>query len=228
MLEKICEQCGKTFQAKANAKTCSDACRAKRSRRNRDPEIGSPERKQSQLAGLNVKYTYRQRGQVRYDLQRLGLVPSERTPNSGESYGLAGRYPGGGALGKRAYMGGGSKPFMAFRFQEVQRQGDGWIVDGRRYRKASLPSAELDTFYIGGQKFSRKRIQQLSVTEHTQYHQQDGDMNTATFAQDIAEIKAAQTELLDLTRRIAERLNLSPDDERVKEAVEQFIQSAFE
>jgi hypothetical protein len=78
-----CQVCGQRFPSKrSHAKTCSDACRARKSRRARDPGIGSPERRQRQRAGLNQKYAYRQRGQARRGLQRLGLVPSEWVKDS--------------------------------------------------------------------------------------------------------------------------------------------------
>jgi hypothetical protein len=198
--QRECVQCKSPFASKrSDAKTCSDACRAKKSRRARDPKIGSPERRQSQLAGLNAKYTYRQRGQVRYDLQRLGIVPSKREADpDASSYALAERYPGGGKSGGRPYMGGGQKEFMAFNFCDARRDGSGWIVDGQRYRKANLPSAELDTFYIGGKKFSRRKIAQqkreISVTQHTK-----GIDKVPTVAEDV-------TQMLSIANRLAERL----------------------
>ncbi len=72
-----CQVCGEPFSAKrSDAKTCSDACRAKRSRHARDPLIGSPERKQNQLAGLDAKYDWPRRLQARRALRKLGVVPS--------------------------------------------------------------------------------------------------------------------------------------------------------
>ena len=63
---------------RSDAKTCKDACRARRSRRKRG--AGTPERKrrqrEGQLRGLDKKFAYRQRGQARSALQNLGLVPS--------------------------------------------------------------------------------------------------------------------------------------------------------
>jgi hypothetical protein len=71
-----CVACGGSLEGKrAGAKTCSDACRAKVSRRKRDPRIGSPERKHRQRSGLDAKYAYRQHAQASELLQRLGLVP---------------------------------------------------------------------------------------------------------------------------------------------------------
>jgi hypothetical protein len=54
------------------------------SRRARDPQIGSPERRQNQRAGLDAKYTYRERGKARLELQKLGLVPTTSWSEDGE------------------------------------------------------------------------------------------------------------------------------------------------
>jgi hypothetical protein len=76
MIERTCVVCGDPFVAKrSDALTCTDACRAKKSRRSRDPLIGSPERRQAQrtgqLRGLNKKYAGRQRWQARIGIQRM-------------------------------------------------------------------------------------------------------------------------------------------------------------
>jgi hypothetical protein len=77
-MTKNCVICNTEFEPRrSDAKTCNDACRAKLSRRKRDPQIGSFERRQNQRAGLDAKYTYRQRGQAREALQKLGLAPTE-------------------------------------------------------------------------------------------------------------------------------------------------------
>src|SRR5689334_4723869 len=70
--------------ARSDKKTCSDACRARKSRKKRDPEIGSEQRRRNKLDGLNRKYAYRRRGQARNELKKLGLVPSEWYPESNE------------------------------------------------------------------------------------------------------------------------------------------------
>jgi hypothetical protein len=85
--ERECQVCGGSLRGKrSDATTCGDACRARKSRRKRDPGIGSPERRQRQRAGLDIKYTARQHAQARRDLQGLGLVPSEWVfdPRDGE------------------------------------------------------------------------------------------------------------------------------------------------
>lgn len=70
--------CSRRFIAKRlHAQTCSDACRARKSRRKRDPDIGSSGRRRNQLEGLDKKYTYRQRAQARHELRLLGIVPRE-------------------------------------------------------------------------------------------------------------------------------------------------------
>jgi hypothetical protein len=77
MHDQTCEVCGQPFKAaRSDAKTCSDACRAKRSRRRRDPDIGTLERRIRQRAGLNAKYSYRQREQARRALTVNGLLGS--------------------------------------------------------------------------------------------------------------------------------------------------------
>lgn len=74
-MTKTCVSCGKEFKGRTDKRTCSDACRAKQYRRRKDPLLGSPERKQNQLEGLNKRYTYRQRGQARFGLRGIGLTP---------------------------------------------------------------------------------------------------------------------------------------------------------
>jgi hypothetical protein len=80
-----CQVCGEPFSAKrSDAKTCSDACRAKRSRRTRDPGIGSPERRQRQLDGLERKWIAFWRRAVRPEIAVLWEQYPWRTPGQRE------------------------------------------------------------------------------------------------------------------------------------------------
>lgn len=78
MIQKTCVVCGDSLEARrADAQTCSVRCRASKSRRARDPEIGSPERRENQREGLDRKFVY---PKIVDDLQARGLVQVNRGP----------------------------------------------------------------------------------------------------------------------------------------------------
>jgi hypothetical protein len=69
---------------RSTAKRCKNAecrraaaARAKSYRLRVKPDIGSDEARRRQRVGLDKKYAYRQRGEARDELQKLGIVPTE-------------------------------------------------------------------------------------------------------------------------------------------------------
>jgi hypothetical protein len=178
MPSRRCVQCGKPFEAKrSDAKTCSDACRAQLSRHRRDPQIGTPERRQSQREGLNRKFTYRQCGQVRGDLQRLGLIPSKWEFDSPQ-FGRADCYPGGGRDDLVPYRScGGNLPAAEANTPGRWNQGsDGWplheplLATGIHWRQADASTDRVE--YIlsvkqrrikGGWEINGRRFRKVRV-----------------------------------------------------------------
>jgi hypothetical protein len=75
---RYCEIDGEPFRAKLSdtrKKTCSDRCRTEKSRRKRDPERGSAERRQAQLDGLEMKVSAVMRKAIIRDLSKMELLP---------------------------------------------------------------------------------------------------------------------------------------------------------
>lgn len=261
-----CEQCGQKFQAKrSDARTCGDACRAKKSRRARDPEIGSTERKQNQREGLNQKYIYRQ---VRKDLQRLGLVPSSREFGSQDSFGFADRYPGASRTDLVPARSKGSfapkvagrwnqgadgwnlhEPMLAFgRPLQSKRLGKNrWVISGylltRHDKDTGVSSPRLTGIryrkvkIAAGDPHFRPNLDKCDAT----YSMRKKNMSnviplpnsTPTLAHllramraDAAETRRISEATFDLTRKIAETLDLSPDSAEVKDAVTIFLKDA--
>jgi hypothetical protein len=80
-----CVVCGNDFCSKRSDKlTCKPACRKAKSRRALDPDIGSEERKQFQLAGLQRQHDGILRKTIIRDLARHGLLPEEQKNRSSD------------------------------------------------------------------------------------------------------------------------------------------------
>src|SRR5215831_3901266 len=166
-MKKQCISCGESFEAhRSDAKTCSDSCRAKLSRRKRDPGIGSRARRERQREGLDKKYLY---PLILEDLQKAGLVPTKYAQEANADEGRP-RDPDSGIFGKtppgelRSDMSGPRRHSRA-----VWSPADGWWKDEPM---PSLP-ARRDA-YLAAE--ARRRRQPISSGGYSSFwfYDQDG------------------------------------------------------
>jgi hypothetical protein len=233
-----CQQCGKTFQAqRSDAKTCSDRCRARRSRRMRDPATGSPERRARQRAGLDSKYAYRQREQASRDLRKLGLIVSDEESTHHGHVSVDRRVAGVAtwAMFNPVYL----------QLRQARRLfGRVSIADGEA-RITSVPGSveQIERRYDVGlmrraSQFDCRRCGSSVSTKSLEAHQdkcdgtyiREGRMRAVapSIAERITRLEVKLSENVELTRLIAEQLGLAVDDERVREAVETFLRNTLD
>jgi hypothetical protein len=82
---KTCDACGAEFvSSRPHAKTCSAACRKRKSRRITDPEIGSLERRQRQRVGIDFVWDQREAVWARRDLAFAGIPMETEVAGSGD------------------------------------------------------------------------------------------------------------------------------------------------